>query len=125
MVTRIEALADAISRYTGYYDPDSEVYQARNPGALPAISSKHPQDAKGRRVFRSVMDGYQALLFDLAVKCSGRSKTRLKPESTLRDLILAYGNPESATKPVVKFLRRALHDNDLSEQTSLGYFLEA
>jgi hypothetical protein len=124
MVSRLEALADAIVHYSHWNDPESASYQNRNPGELSAVSVKHPKDATGQRIFKSSMDGYQALIFDLAVKCSGRSRTRLKPDSSLRDLVLAYGKPESTAKFLAKFLKRALGDQSVSEKTLLGYFLE-
>lgn len=124
MVRRLEALADAIMRYSGYNDPESASYQSRNPGALKAISDKHARDPKGLRVFRSALDGYQALLFDLAIKCVGRSRTRLKSDSTLKDLMLAYGQPESAAGYVAKFLKRALNDSSISDKTPLRFFVE-
>jgi hypothetical protein len=123
-VSRLEALADAIAHYSGWTNPESEAYQARNPGALPAISSKHIRNAKGQRVFRSMLDGYQALLFDLAIKCSGHSHTRLKPISTLRELMLAYHQPDTTGKFVAKYLKRALQDEQISENTPLRYFVE-
>jgi hypothetical protein len=55
---------------------------------------------------------------------SGRSRTRLKPQSTLRDLVLAYGKPESTAKFLSKYLRRALGDDKLSEKTTLDFFLQ-
>jgi hypothetical protein len=125
MVSRLEALADAVVKYSGYLDPESAAYQNRNPGNLPAFSPKHPRDEVGKRQFRSHLDGYQALLFDLAVKCAGRSHSGLKPDSTLRDLAAVYGQPETAAGYYAKFLRRALGDPSISDKTALSYFVEA
>lgn len=75
------------------------------------------------RIFRSALDGYQALLFDLAVKCDGKSRTRLKGESTLRDLVLAYHQPETAAKYVARYLKRALKDESITDKTPLSYFV--
>lgn len=124
MLKRLEALADAIARYTGWYDPESPVYQNRNPLALKAHSPQHPRDINGLRQFQSVLDGYQAGLFDLSIKCSGKSRTRLKPESTLLDLMLAYGHPATMADYVAKYLKRALQDSTISKTTQLSYFLE-
>jgi hypothetical protein len=99
---RIEALADALTRQNKY-EPDSHSYQTRNPGLLRAHSPKYVTDGEGVRVFANFMDGYQALLYDLTVKCSGQSRTRLKPNSTLDDLLMAYGYRKSAVEQVVRF----------------------
>lgn len=124
MVRRIEALADAISRYTGWVDPESPAYQNRNPGLLKAISPKHPRDEQELRIFQSALDGYQALLFDLRVKCGGESRTRLKPTSTLTDLMLAYGYKSTMADVVVKYLRRSLQSEAINPDTPLAFFLE-
>jgi len=123
VVSRLEALADAIVHYSGWDNPESELYQDRNPGGLKAFSPKHARDLKGLRVFKSLTDGYQALLFDLAIKCVGRSNTHLKIESTLRDLICALGFPGTTAQYVARFLRRALRDDTISEKTQVNYFV--
>jgi len=122
---RLEALADGIARYSGYYDPESEVYQARNPGSLKARSLGQAATPSGKRVFKSHIDGYQALIFDLAIKCSGRSNTALRPTSTLRELLLSYGQPATAAIYVAKYLRRALLDHSINPDTPLEFFLES
>jgi hypothetical protein len=119
---RIEALADALTRQNKY-EPDSHSYQTRNPGLLRAHASKYVTDGDGVRVFNSFLDGYQALLYDLQVKCSGQSRTRLKPNSTLDDLLMAYGYRKTAVEQVVRFLRRALRDDSITHETPLSYFL--
>lgn len=121
---RLEALADALARYSGWFDPTSEAYQNRNPGNLPAISPKHPRTASGKRIFDSALDGYQALLFDLEIKCSGRSNSHLKGDSTLHDLVLVRKEPATSALYLSRYLRRALQDETISEKTPLAYFLE-
>lgn len=121
---KLEALADAIVSLSGYRNPESSVYQARNPGALKAFSPKHPRTIEGLRIFNSHLDGYQALLYDLEIKCSGQSHTRLKGASTLRDLVLARGEPETTAQYIVKYLRRALNDREINVTTPLSTFLE-
>jgi hypothetical protein len=123
-MSKLEALADSIISLTGYLNPESQAYQIRNPGMLPAISPKHPRDEKNRRIFKSYLDGYQALLFDLVVKCGGKSRTFLRSDSSLRDLFKARGEPETSALYAARFLRRALHDDSISDKTSLSYFLE-
>ena len=121
---RIEALADAILAYNGYKDVSSPLYSARNPGGLMAFSMKQAQDGKGLRVFNSFIDGYQALLFDLQLKCAGKSRAKLKPESALTDLICSYGYKDTMADFVVRYCRRALNDESLGRQVPISYFLE-
>jgi len=123
-VRRLEALADAVARLSGWHDPDTAAYQNRNPGALQAFGVRHERSTDGLRVFHSALDGYQALLFDLAIKCVGRSRSGLKSTSTLRELMLAYGQPATASAYIVKFLRRALKDLTITCDTQLSYFVE-
>lgn len=121
---RLEALADAMMHYSGYSNPDSGAYRARNPGLLKAYSMRHQRDDGGYRVFQSFVDGYQALLYDLQIKCQGRSRSRLTPDSTLIDLMRAYGLPDTQASFVAKYLKKALVDESVSAMQPLSYFNE-
>ncbi len=125
MITRLEALADAITDISGYHTPESAVYKARNPGALRAYSQTVLSDLDNYRVFSSFRAGYDALIFDLKTKCAGKSHTHLETTSTLKELILTNGFEPALVKKVVNFLRRALEDQEFSEATTLSFFLEA
>jgi hypothetical protein len=122
MIIKLEALADALAFYSRSFDPESPAYRYRNPGLLPAILLKHPRSADGKRFFISYLDGYQALLFDLKVKCSGLSKTNLTQQSTLLDLMASFGHNKAATKYVAKFLTKALGE-EIPLDVQLSYFL--
>jgi hypothetical protein len=124
MPSRIEALADAIMRMNGYHDPLSAAYRLRNPGMLRAFSAKHNKDENGYRIFSSFPSGYDNLLLDLKIKCSGNSHSKLKPEDTLVNLVQCYGNPATAATYIKKFLRHALADENIMETQKLGWFLE-
>lgn len=124
MTRSLEALADALTTISGFRDPESPSYQNRNPLGLLAFKDTQPCDAHGQRIFKSFMDGYQAGLFDLLIKCTGRSSSKLKATSTLTDLVLTYHQPETAAKYVARFLRRALSDERITEKTELAYFVE-
>lgn len=123
-MTRIEALADAFAKMNGYHDPLSQAYKLRNPGMLKAFSPKHVKDESGFRVFNSFPSGYDNLVIDLSVKCSGGSHSRLKPDDTLINLVQCYGNPATAATYIKKFLRHALNDPNIMETQKLGWFLE-
>jgi hypothetical protein len=121
--TYLEALAEAVATYSGYFDPASPLYAARNPGGLKA-SGRQAADSKGNRTFRSVIDGYQALFYDVELKVSGRSRARLLPTSTLIDLSIAYNLPILTATAWARFLRKALNDTTLSAHTPLSHFKE-
>ena len=123
-MTRLDALADAIMRMNGYHDPTSVAYKNRNPGMLRAFSPKHDKDENGYRIFHSFPSGYDNLLIDLRIKCSGNSHAKLKPEDTLVNLVQCYGNPATAAAYLKKFLRKALNNENIMENQSLGWFLE-
>lgn len=116
---RLEVLAEAIAHVSGYTDPRHPLYIARNPGGLRPTSEKHARDEFGNRVFRSMLDGMQALLFDLDIKVNGR----LSEGSTLRDLAVAY-HQELAAKTWARFLKAALRDDTIGPHTALKDFLE-
>lgn len=117
---KIEALADAIQKYSGALEPDSGGYEARNPGLLRAFSAKHARNADGLRIFNSWLDGYQALLFDLQVKISGKSRSKVDGDSTLRDLMRSYYLPDGTADYIAKFMRRALKNDAITAKTRLA-----
>ena len=123
-MTRIEALADAFAKMNGWHDPLSQAYKLRNPGMLKAFSPKHVKDESGYRIFNSFPSGYDNLILDLKIKCSGGSHSRLKPDDTLKNLTMCYGNPESSATYLKKFLRHALCDENIMESQPLSWFLE-
>jgi len=114
---KLEALADALAFYHKAYDPISQAYKTRNPGLLPATMLKHTRDGEGKRTFTSFLDGYQALLFDLKIKCSGRSAVR-HPLITLNDLV----QNKAAGKYLARFLTHALNET-ITGETLLSHFL--
>jgi hypothetical protein len=123
-MNNLGTLADALAKMYGYHNPASEAYQLRNPGMLKAFLLSQPINENGYRIFNSTLDGYQALLFDLQMKCSGKSRSKLETSSTLRDLIFVYGQPQTAADVVANFLKHALHNETISEKTPLSFFLE-
>jgi hypothetical protein len=123
-MTRLEALCDSFCHMYGAFDPLSDAYKLRNPMLLLAFNLKHPRDEKGRRIFRSITIGYENGVFDLSLKCTGRTRANLTPKSTLTDLVHTYGNPTSSVRYIVNFLRHALHDDSITPGTELSWFVQ-
>lgn len=121
---RVEILADAIVAYSGYKDPTSDCYKARNPGALKAFSIKHRRLDNGLRVFESHLAGYDALLFDLRTKINDRSDSGIKSTSPFRELAYALGFKQAAVRSLLKFIRRATGDDTITADTAILYFKE-
>jgi hypothetical protein len=120
----IEALSEAIIRTSGYWNADNPIYDARNPGGLLAFSPTQTRDANGYRVFASALDGMQALIYDVQLKLSGKSRARLSPDSTLADFAAACGLPTTAAVNWSAFLRKALHDANINPKTPIAHFLK-
>lgn len=116
----LEAFAEAISHFSGYNDPTSALYKARNPGGLRPMKPEHPHDELGNRVFKSMLDGMQALIFDLEVKLGGR----LAPTATINDLAASYGRKATEAQAWVRFIRQALKDDTINARTQISKFLE-
>ena len=94
---KIERLAFAIKIAEGWLpDENSLTYRNHNPGAL--RSSKFALGARDNfAYFLSDDIGFAALCYDIAMKCQGKTVTKLGPNSTLYDLIKVYTaetNPE-------------------------------
>jgi hypothetical protein len=123
-MTRFDALVDAIVHYSGYLNPESDTYRARNPGGLKAIGLIQARDEKGNRTFRNSIDGMQALVYDARLKITGQSRAKLTSTSTLIDLSASYNLPITTATAWAKFLRAALRDSTISARTPLSNFLE-
>jgi hypothetical protein len=117
MLTPFDALVDAVVQYSGYRVPGSAVHKARNPGGLKAHGVK-ARDSENYRVFKSDIDGLQALKFDVRLKLSGGARVKC---ATLSELAEAYHAP---VKSWVAFLRLALNDNTIAAKSPLSIFLE-
>lgn len=122
---KLESLAEAIVHYSGYSEPGSPLHDARNPGGLKAMGLIQARDEKGNRTFRSVIDGLQALFYDVELKITGKSRAQLKPDSTLIDLSASYNLPITTSTAWARFLKKSLHDETITARTPLSYFTEA
>lgn len=126
-VSRIEALCDGIARINSFGNPESEVYQLRNPLKLKSYGrpGRHDITAEGLRIFGSSLAGLKAALFDLEIKLKGLSRAGLKATDPLRNLLGCYGlHEKAAIDNVVAFVRRATKDESINAFTPLSYFLE-
>lgn len=125
MTTKIEALLDAIGNLKGMSNPDSLTYQIKNPLHIKSFArpGKHEIDEEGRRIFPSWLAGYKASLFDLEMKVSGKSRTGIRENDKLTNLLKVYGIEERlGQQQICKFLKRALKTDDLTPDTPLSYF---
>lgn len=126
MVSKIEAIVDAIGRLNGVHNPESLAYQIRNPLLLVSYAKpgRHDVNGDGLRVFGSMLAGYKAGTYDVLLKIKGLSRAGLKPTDVLDNLLGCYRISEKAAKDnVVAFVRRALKDETVSVRTPLSYFL--
>ena len=124
ILNKLEALADAIAFYYLAHDPATAAYQNRNPGMLRAISLKHARDENGYRLFNAYIDGYQALLYDLQLKVSGKSFAKMPDAANINDLMKAYGHTGALVgQRIAKFISRALQ-TEVHATTPLSFFTE-
>lgn len=117
---RLEPLLDALMHFSGFLEPGSALNKARNPLGLRPLKPEQPRDENGYRVFRSILDGMQAALFDLDIKIHGR----LSPDSTLTDLATAYGRKATEAQAWARFLRKSLADETISHHTAIQRLIE-
>jgi hypothetical protein len=152
-LSKLEALADAIIAHNNYALPDHPQYQFRNPLGLQmfcphalyfkncpeckngGFPTEHPTYSRpltkrydmetGLRIYNNHIQGYQSGIEDLRIKCSGRSKSKVRDTSTIKELIRSYCLPDGTAQAVARFLRKALKDDSITEKTPIGYFLAA
>ena len=132
-MTVIEALADSIHRFEGWFPPGvdpryprgSVSWRNRNPGNLrPMAGLIVPVDAGGYRVFPSMADGWLALVNDIKAKLAGSHN--LTDDSTLRQFFDVYApsdddnDPNKYARQVATWLSRDLAVT-IAPETTLGY----
>jgi hypothetical protein len=132
---RLEMLALGIATLNDAFNPDSDAFQLFNWSLARAYSFKHldSTDDRGRRVFSSVIGGFRFLMQDLQWKCNGDTRAKgengkLKPTSTLRDLLIAFKIENQWTLDenlftLIDFLTRALRDEEINSTTTLEFFV--
>ncbi len=88
-INGLEAAADAIMQFEGYFHVDrngpSVAYRNRNPGNLETNGQKN--------AYSDFATGYSALLRELHDKFTGNNRHGIGPESTLLDLFNVYAPP--------------------------------
>lgn len=73
--------------------------------ATPAVRNNNPGNIKDPstgqfRVFKSPQEGYEALKNDLTIKMTGKSKTGVRPESTVAEFASIYAPASDKNDPV-------------------------
>ena len=120
---KLEFLVDALSTYNGFREPMNPCYQARNPLSLQVFTEEGVATGKLRR-FDSLHGGYLAAIYDLRIKCSGRSRANLRGELfNLEGLVRVYNMHMGYADGVSKYLRKAIQDPSITTKTTLDYFL--
>jgi len=76
------------------------------------------------RVFNSVEEGKKAWLDDFTVKATGRSRTGIKPESTLAEYIAVYA-PKEDNNDVGSYIKSVVQKTGFSETATLADILAA
>ena len=120
-MTRLEALADAIKTYEGWWW-GSKSWRHNNPGNL-RWSKFQTGQKNGFAYFNSFATGWLALWYDLWKKCRGETVTGLTGDSTLLNLFEKWApwsdgnNPERYADYIAKLL-------GVTTKTPLRFFIE-
>lgn len=124
---KLEHIVNAVAKLNGALDPASECYRLKNPLMLRsfALPGKHVVNESGIRVFDSLLNGFKAAMFDIELKASGKSRANAGPASSLEEFLRCYEiRTPLAADQIVKFLRRALEDENITRHTQISYFTE-
>lgn len=115
----LEALAILVAKRNGGLTPGTEAWNLNNPGLLRVFGRRTQEDVLYRS-FPTWRAGFDALLFDLRVKCSGKSRSGLKATSPLSDLLESFSIVEP--RKDVAWLSRACPSHDLNLSTPIKDF---
>lgn len=120
-MTKLEAFCDAIKQYEGWY-PFSRSWRNNNPGNL-RWSKFQTGNKDNFATFPNFATGWLALWWDVFCKCTGRTKTRLGPESNLFDFcnVWAPSADNNDPKNYAEFIAEKLN---IKTTTQLKYFVD-
>jgi hypothetical protein len=91
-------MALAIQKFEGWF-PESRSYRNNNPGNL--RHSRFAVDRVGGFArFELYEQGFAALLWDIAAKCTGRTGSGLEPTSTILEFFGVYAPAEDDNHPI-------------------------
>jgi hypothetical protein len=133
----IEALADCIMKFEGWYSPGSVTggvrgstsWRNRNPGNLRPYDNFQSKDDKGYRTFERLSDGWSALYADVHKKVFGESIHKLTPASTLTDFFNIYApaldknDPAQYSRQVALWLSK-IYNSQVMPTTTLKEIME-
>lgn len=123
-MNKLDAVCFAILKFEGFTpgastQEGSQSYRSNNPGNLRAGKGEIGKSDAGFAVFASFADGWEALHYDITVKCSGNSRAklpdgrRLSKSSTLYDLFHVYAPSSDNNHPIeyANFVANFAHIN--------------
>lgn len=119
-MNRLDRFCEAIMAFEGWR-PGSCSYRHSNPGNL-RWSPLMIGNADGYARFASFADGWNALVRDVTIKASGKSKSGLKPESSIVDFFRVYAPAADSNHPET-YARFVVQRAQLPEGCTLGDLL--
>jgi len=122
MRSRLECLLSAIAAYNKSQIPTDPAYHANNPLRLGEFD-KNIATGKLRK-FKSMHSGLVSGLYDLRLKCSGKSNANMQ-DGTIKNLMRVYLLHDGTDEYVCRYLRQSCKDETISPETKLEYFLDA
>jgi hypothetical protein len=120
-MTRLEALAYGVMQAEGF-TPGSRSWRNNNPGNLRYAPSQIDSE-ENFAIFRTFADGWEALINQWWLYCSGRTKNGLGPKSTLAEAIRKYADLQWGLE-FDNYLHTIMKWSPTDGETTLSYFLE-
>ena len=120
---KIWRLATAIVIAEGWLPEKPSIsFRNHNPGALRS-SPFQIGDRNNFAYFFTDDIGFFALMWDIAKKCRGETRTSLNPESTLGDLVAIYSAEEDPVK-LSNYIQIVENTTGKLRDTKLQYFID-
>jgi len=120
---KLEKLARAITIAEGWLPESPSIsFRNHNPGALKwSIFQLGSRDNFAYFLNDSI--GFFSLMYDLALKCRGKTRTNLGPQSTIEDLVRTY-TAEQDLEKLENYLKIVVRITGKSRTTPLSYFVK-
>lgn len=120
-MNKLDRFCEAIMSFEGWA-VGSRAYRQSNPGNL-RRSVIQTDTQGGYAVFDTFAHGWAALIADVTSKCSGRTATKLTPQSTIKEFFEVYAPSSDNNHPLV-YAKYVANRANLSIDDTIGSLLE-
>ena len=120
-MNKLDTFCWAILQFEGWA-VGSRSWRNNNPGNL-RKSVFECDNVEGYAVFEDFSHGWNALVYDVSMKCKGRTSSGLTPNSTILDFFNVYA-PSSDNNHPIKYAQFVANKVEVAPESRIGDLLD-